>query len=130
MVQPFADLVRQYGYEDRVTVQCFDLGPLDELEGIFPDMPKMYLCKVGSLLEQGYQADFVDIIAPQDFMMTEENVKRAHDMGKQFCSWPIDSEEWIKKAIDLGVDCYFTDNVERALSIEEDYGREKRGESQ
>ena len=126
MVQPFIDIVRQYGFENRVSAQCFELSTLEELEKIFPEMPKMYLCKDAALLDQGYNADFVDVIAPQDSMMTEENVKRAHDMGKQFSSWPINSEEWIKKAIDLQVDSYFTDQVEKALTIEKEYGVMKR----
>jgi|GEM_PF-1679954 len=126
MTQPFIDLVKQHGYEDRVTAQCFSLDTLKELEDVFPDMPKMYLCKYENLLDRGYEADYVDIIAPRDFMMTEANVKRAHDLGKEFCSWPINSEGWIKDAIDMGVDRYFSDNVELAIKIEKDYGVRKR----
>ena len=126
MTRSFVDLVNQYGNEGRIIVQCFNIGTLKDLEEAFPDMPKMYLCKAESELEKGYQADYVDIIAPKDSMMTEANVKRAHDQGKQFCSWPINSEEWIKKAIDIGVDSYFTKDVKLALSIEEEYGNEKR----
>ena len=127
MTQPFIDIVRKYGYEDRVTAECFNLNTLEELEKVFPDMKKMYLCKVESLLEQGYDTECVDIIAPRDFMMTQENVDRAHELGKEFSSWTLDSEEWIKKAIDLGVDSYFTDDVKLALSLEREYGSEKRG---
>lgn len=126
MIKPFVEIVRKYGFEKRVTAQCFGLDTLKELEGTFPDMPKLYLCKDRSLLDQGYKADYVDVIGPDESMMTEENVKRAHDAGKQFCSWTLESEESIKKAIDLEVDSYFTDHVERALTIEKEYGVKKR----
>lgn len=126
MTDAFAQIVKDYEFEDRVIAQCFKLETLEKLEGIFPDMPKLYLCKEQGLLEQGYQADYVDIIGARDFMMTEDNVNRAHEMGKEFNAWPINSEGWIRQAIVLNVDSYFTDNVELAIRLENEYGTEKR----
>ena len=126
MIDAFTTLVDQYGFQDRIIVQCFDVETLRILEDRFPDMPKMYLCEVPALLEQGYQADYVDIISAELSMMTQANVDRAHADGKQFCAWTLLSEDQIRRAIDLDVDGYFTDEVWLALGIEKEYGFEKR----
>lgn len=125
-INAFTSLVNQYGFADRIIVQCFYLDTLRILEEIYPDMPKLYLVEYSPRLEAGYEADYVDIISAFLPMMTEENVKRAHRIGKQFSAWPMTTESEIRRAIDLGVDSYFTDDVKLAISLEEEYGFEKR----
>jgi glycerophosphoryl diester phosphodiesterase len=61
--------------------------------------------------------------------MTEGNCQTAHENGKMFSAWTLDSEEEIKSAIDMGVDTYFTNDTPLALSLEREYGLEERGES-
>ena len=45
--------------------------------------------------------------------------------GKLFSAWTLDSEETIKKAIDMGVDTYFTNDTPLALRLEREYGLEE-----
>ena len=59
--------------------------------------------------------------------MTESNCRRAHDSGKLFSAWTLDTEDEIRTAIDMGVDTYFTNDTPLALSIERDYGVSRRG---
>ena len=59
--------------------------------------------------------------------MTQENCDATHANGKVFSAWTLDSEETIKKAIDMGVDTYFTNDTPLALSLEREYGLERRG---
>lgn len=128
----FSALVDQYGFQDQIIVQCFYLDTLQILEDIYPDMPKLYLVKYAGNLDKGYETPYVDIISVELSMMTEKNVNRAHEDGKQFNVWPLTDEgavftdDQIRQAIDLGVDSYFTDDVKQAMAIEEDYGYEKR----
>ena len=49
--------------------------------------------------------------------------------GKKFSVWTLDTEDSIKKAIDMGVDTYFTNDTPLALRLEREYGLEKRMES-
>ncbi len=134
-IDAFTELVNQYGYQDRIIVQCFYLQTLQRLEEIFPDMPKLYLVQYPSHLDEGYDAPYVDIISAEMSMMTEENVNQAHERGKLFSIWPLTdegavfSDDELRRAIDLGVDTYFTDDVKQAMSIEETYGYEVRKEN-
>lgn len=122
----FMDLVEQYGFADRIIVQCFDPDILEIIEDRYPDMIKLFLCKYPGLLEQGYEASCVDIISVDYYMMTEERIRRAHEGHKLFSVWPVVTEGETKAAIDAGVDIYFTDNVKQSISLEKGYGFEKR----
>jgi len=131
-IDAFAALVDQYGFQNQIIVQCFYLDTLQILEDIYPDMPKLYLVEYAGELDKGYEAPYVDIISVELSMMTEGNINRAHEGGKQFNVWPLTNEgavfsdAQLRRAIDLGVDTYFTDDVKQAMAIEEDYGYEKR----
>lgn len=125
-VDAFIRIVEDYQYQDQITVQCFLLDVLQRLEDRWPDMPKLYLCRSQDAMRAGLDKSYVDIISVEDWMMTQDNCDEVHDHDKQFGAWPITSEEWIRKAIDMGVDSYFTDDVAKAMEIEETYGIEKR----
>ena len=56
--------------------------------------------------------------------MTEDNLKAAHEHEKTFSVWTLNSEEEILKAIELGVDTYFTDDTALAIQLEEQYRSE------
>lgn len=53
--------------------------------------------------------------------MTEANCKLVHDNGKEFSAWTLDSWAKIQKAIELGVDSYFTNYTAKALYLERKY---------
>ena len=128
MIDSFRDLVDKYGCEDIITVQCKDIHVLRKLESIYPDMTKLYVCKSQWGFETSINEPEIDIISVQEWLMTEERCRTAHDKGKLFSAWTLDSEASIKKAIDIGVDTYFTNDTPLAISIEKDYGAKKRGE--
>lgn len=134
-IDAFTELVKEYGYQDRIIVQCFYLETLRRLEETFPDMPKLYLVQYPYHLNEGFEAPYVDIVSVEMSMMTEENADRAHEKGKLFSVWPLTdegavfSDDELRRAIDIGVDTYFTDDVKQAMTIEETYGYENRKES-
>lgn len=127
-IDAFVSLVEEYGYQDHIIVQCLFLDTLRILENSFPDMPKMYLCRSQDSVNNGTATEEIDIISVEDFLMTEDNARKVRDSGKQFSAWTLQSEDQIRRAIDLGAVNYFTDNVKLALSLEEEYGYEKRHE--
>lgn len=123
-VDIFAALVKEYGNEDSIIVQCFDIAALEALEPIFPDMKKMYLIDKKEDFEAGLNLDFVDILAVcawKDGLMSEENCKKAHDAGKEFNVWTINLTQEIIRAIEMDVDSYFTNYTAKALALEKIY---------
>lgn len=128
-IEAFEDLVDDYDYSDVITVQSMYPEVLEELEEKYPDMPKIYVCWSQADFDYVVDKPYVDIIsvkAPAG-LMTESNCSIAHENGKQFSAWTLNTEDEIKRAIDMGVDSYFTDDTPLAFSIEKDYGLEKRG---
>ena len=128
-IEAFEDLVDDYDYSDVITVQSMYPEVLEKLEEKYPDMPKIYVCWSQADFDYVVDKPYVDIIsvkAPAG-LMTESNCSIAHENGKQFSAWTLNTEDEIKRAIDMGVDSYFTDDTPLALSIEKDYGLEKRG---
>ena len=120
-IDAFTIAVRTSGIEDNVIAASsfFDvLRPLDET---FPDMPKLYVCADQATFDLALGNDYVDIISVPKKSMNADNLKAAHDHGKKFGAWTLNSEEEIKSAIDLGVDSYFTDDTGLAIKLEKEY---------
>ena len=119
--ESFASLVRQYGNEDNIIVQCFSLDILRQLEEEFPGMTKLYLCKTSGDVYTGLDADYVDIISVDKRIMSEDLCREVHNAGKLFSVWTIDTEYEIIRAIEIGADTYFTNNTPLALELERQY---------
>ena len=117
----FEELVKEFGYEDIVIVQSFDPGVLKAIEDVFPDMKKIYLCKKLSEMSAGLDMEYVDILGVDKSLMSSDNCKLAHDRGKDFCVWTLDTGREIRTAIELGADTYFTNYTERAMKVEREY---------
>ena len=117
-INAFADIVREYGYEENVIATSFYMNALGSLENSFPEMTKLFLCSDQATFNVASGTSYVDIVCvPKDFM-TEDNLKAAHDNDKLFSAWTLNTEEEIKQAIDMGVDTYFTDDTALALRLE------------
>ncbi len=123
-VDAFVNLVNEYGLGDLVTVQSMYLRRLEELETRCPDMPKLFVCRSQADFDRALDGSYVDIISVKADagLMTSGNCEEAHDHNKLFSAWILNSEEAIKRAIDIGVDTYFTSDTPLALSLEREYG--------
>ena len=128
-VEAFEKMVDEYGFADVITVQSMYADILETLEAKYPDMPKLYVCWSQGDFEYVVDKPYVDIISVKAAagLMTQENCDATHANGKVFSAWTLDSEETIKRAIDMGVDTYFTNDTPLALSLEREYGLERRG---
>lgn len=129
----FEELVEEYGLSDVITVQSMHASTLEIIENKYPDMPKLFVCWNQGDFDYVLDLPYVDIISVranvETGILTESNCKAAHDAGKKFSAWTIDTEDEIRRAIDMGVDTYFTNDTPLALSIEKDYGLRVRKES-
>lgn len=123
-VEAFEKLVDESGLSDVITVQSMYPDVLETLEEKYPDMPKLYVCWSQGDFEYVVDKPYVDIISVKAAagLMTQENCDATHENGKMFSAWTLDSEETIKKAIDMGVDTYFTNDTPLALKLEREYG--------
>ena len=116
----FAALVKEYDMEDNVILQSFYPAALEALEGEFPDMPKLYLCRTQEAVNRAVEADYADIVCVKGPLMTEKNLKKVHESGKRFCVYWTGGEA-VKTAIQMGADCYFTNYTDTALALEREY---------
>ena len=123
-INAFEELVDQYGFKDVIIVQSSSTDVLNILEDKYPDMPKLYVCKSQSDFYASLEMPYVDIISVDidRGLMTENNCIEAHEHGKLFSAWTLDQEESIRKAIEMNVDTYFTNDTPLALSLEREYG--------
>jgi glycerophosphoryl diester phosphodiesterase len=126
--EAFEELVDRYGFSDIIIVQSMYPEVLEDLESKYPDMPKLMVCWNQADFERNVEEPYIDMFSlkADAGLMTESNCKLTHSNGKLFGAWMLDDEKVIKKAIDMGVDNYFTNNAELALSIERSYGLNKR----
>ena len=120
-IEAFTDIVKKYGYEDRVIAASFYLAALRPLDETFPDMTKLYLASDQGTFNGALDLSYADIICVPKDIMTKDNMKTAHEHDKKFSAWTLNSEDDIRKAIDMGVDSYFTDESGRAIELEKEY---------
>ena len=129
----FEQLVDESGLSDVITVQSMKAETLEILDKKYPDMPKLFVCWNQGDFDYVLDKPYVDIISVradvETGILTESNCKAAHEAGKKFSAWTLDTEDAIKNAIDMGVDTYFTNDTPLALRLEREYGLEKRNES-
>jgi glycerophosphoryl diester phosphodiesterase len=118
--EPFARLVEDCGMENNVIVQSFHPEALEEMERLLPEVPKLYLCRDQAGVDRAVDTDYADIVCVKGSLMTKKNCKKVHKKGKKFCVYWTEGEE-VKKAIQMGVDCYFTNYTDRALALEREY---------
>ena len=130
-IQAFEDIIEKYDFADIVTIQSDDTAVLAAVEEKFPDMRKMLVCKTPGLFSRALDLPYVDDISVKLIagLMKEERCQAAHEHGKTFSAWTLDTEDEIRRAIDMGVDSYFTNDTPLALSIEKEYGVKVREEN-
>lgn len=124
---PFYQLIEEYGMAEHIIVQAPYLWELRQMEGVYPDMPKLLLVYQEEDFENAVEADCVDIVCVAGLLFDEESCARVHAAGKQYCVAVCNSTEDIRKAIDIGADYYFTDFTAKALMLEQMYRKPASG---
>lgn len=123
-LEPFLALVQESGLDRQFLVQAWDLKVLEAIEERYPEMPKVFLNMYRKPMQEALGVPCVDIVAVPSELMTESNCVMVHAAEKKFCTWTLNSTEAIKKAIELGMDCYFTNYTAKALLLEAEYRKD------
>lgn len=116
-IEAFEKLVDQYGYADNIIAQCFELASLEALDAKYPDMPMLFLIDRQSEVSLGIDKSYIDIIAVDKDLMTRKNCEFAHNYGKKFSVWTLDTEDEIREAISIGADTFFTNDTPLAIKL-------------
>jgi len=119
-IDAFAEIVRKYELEDNVMAVSSYFDALSPIEGYFPGMKQLIVCPDQETFDTALWKENIDILCVPKEIMTEDNLKEAHAHGKLFSAWTLNTEEEIKKAIELGVDTYFTDDSGLAIKLEKE----------
>jgi len=117
----FRKVVDEHEMADRIIVQSLEVNVLDKLEEIYPEMPKLLVVKTDEALQQALDGENVDMVGARVQFVNKINCNEAHDRGKKFVGWTLDTESEIMNAIDIGVDAYFTNDTLLALELERKY---------
>ena len=120
-VTAFTEIIKEYGFEDKVVAASFYQNALRPLEDEFPDMPKIFLCGEQGAFNLALGFSYADILCVPKDIISEANLKAAHDNDKLFSAWTLNTEDEIRSAIELGIDSYFTDDSELAVRLEKEY---------
>lgn len=129
-IEAFERSVEKYGVTENVIVQSEEVSVLEQIEKDYPDMLKLHVCRTQGEFDRDLDLPYVDIISVRaaSGLMGENNCNAAHSHDKLFSAWTLDSEQMIRRAIDLGVDTYFTNDTSLALSLEKQYRTAKKTE--
>lgn len=120
-IRSFLQLVEEYGMQDHIIVQASYLWDLRQVEAVFPDMPKMILAFDPDTFDAALHEDCVDYICVATDRFDQESCNQVHAAGKMYCVAVLNGAGGIRKAIEMGADCYFTDYTAKALVLEELY---------
>ena len=111
------DLIKEYNMEDRcvVTSQVYDV--LENTKKYDKNIKTVYVMSIaiGNITDLEY-ADAFSIEATN---VTESQVNRVHNAGKELYAWTINTEESINHMIDMNVDNIITDNIELGKELVE-----------
>ena len=112
-------LVTKYNCD--VIIQCNSKHILKKVKDIFANAVTLYLCYNIEDFDDAIDIMYIDIIAVSKEFMNQKNMDLVHTNGKKFCVWELNTTDDIKKAIDLGVDSYFTNYTRKAIELEKIY---------
>ena len=124
-LEPFLKLVEECQMQDHILVQSSSMSTLQRIEELWPEMPKLFLLFDKERYQQALKEPCVDIIGMSSAYFNQEECDRVHAAGKKCCVYVCNSTETIRRAIEIGADCYFTDYTGKALLLEELYRTEK-----
>lgn len=103
--QRTADLVRQHGMVDQVTITSFQKARLEEIRGYAPELPAGWLL---AEVSDGAIAQARDLglrqICPRGSTVTAELVRRIHAAGFVVRAWGVDTEALMRAVVLAGAD--------------------------
>lgn len=113
------DILNKKKITQRVTIQSFDVRPLQELHKSFPQQKLSYLI--------GNKENFVDnlknlgftpqVVSPYYTMVDAGFVKQAHRLKVEVLPWTVNDEATMKKMAELKVDGIISDFPDKLVTL-------------
>jgi len=129
MAEPFCNLIREYGMQDKVLVASFHDERMDEFRQVCPEVATssarqettIFLLMSKAFLGRLYSPKFYSLQVPEESsgitVMTAQFVRAAHERNLRVEPWTIDDPEQMQLYIDWGVDGLITDRPDLMLEV-------------
>ena len=115
-----AALVGAYDIADRVIVSSFDISSIDRIHTLDPTIPTGWLVWGGSdpisLIDRAV-AHGLSAIHPNDVLVDQRFVTRAHDAGLEVNVWTVDEPERLEQLAAYGVEGIITNAPGVAVDV-------------
>jgi glycerophosphoryl diester phosphodiesterase len=109
------EILEEYHAEDSCVVSSMKYDSLRKVKEANPDIETVYITSVSygnfTVLE------YADGYSVESLMVTQSFVKRAHRAGKEVYVWTVNSEDTLKKVVNMGVDKVITDDPAMAQQL-------------
>ncbi|RYE16918.1 MAG: glycerophosphodiester phosphodiesterase [Sphingobacteriaceae bacterium] len=120
------DVISQKKIAKRVTIQSFDVRPLQDLHQKFPQQKLSYLiANKDSFADNIKKLGFTpQIISPYYTLIDENFVKDAHKAKVQVLPWTVNTEADMKKMAELNVDGMISDFPNKLVTLFGNYQKQ------
>lgn len=113
------DVLNQKKVAKKVTIQSFDVRPLQELHKNYPKQTLSYLISAknkfaDNVTKLGFKPQ---IISPYYTMIDSDFVNEAHQANVKVVPWTVNDEENMKKMADLKVDGIISDFPDKLVNL-------------
>lgn len=114
---PFLDVVKGHPQlAQNIQVQSFDRKVLEAIHHELPNMFVQWLINDHHKVEEALNCDWLDSIALDHILISEDRVRTIHEHQKEVWLWTVDDLEMIHTYLSWGVDGVIT-NLESAVSL-------------
>ena len=113
--QNVADLIAQYGYEDKCWVTSFSYTSLKKVKQANPNIRTGYIMSVA--YGRFYTLKYADAFSLNKVFITRQVVNSAHQAGKQVFAWTVNSTSEVRSLCNLHVDSIITDDPVMAQQV-------------
>ena len=120
-IEALLELLNNYNLSDRIIIQGWQEEPLKAAKDYDSRIRTMFLTADQNGINCAIQSNYVDIVSAIVDCMTAENIQAAHNAGKIYCAYTLNSKQDIVRAIQMGVDMYFTNYTAKAIMLEKTY---------
>lgn len=117
------DVLREKNLTERVTIQSFDVRPLQSIRKKYSDVKLALLVENRNGPEKNIEKlGFVpDIYSPDHLLVNEELMQFAVQNGMKVIPWTVNTKEEILSVLKQGVDGIITDYPDKAKEIVKEY---------
>ncbi|NME68648.1 glycerophosphodiester phosphodiesterase [Flammeovirga aprica] len=123
-VQLVLDKINQYKIKDRLTIQSFDVGALQEVKKVAPEIQTVLLIENENSFEENLELlGFEPNVYSPDFKyVTSDLATKCHQKNIKLIPWTVNDEDDMQEMIHLGVDGIITDFPLRLNNVIEEEG--------